>query len=236
MPSHGGEPDDGSDDGLAPVIPLFSASVSTTPRGAGKDARGGPQQERWNATWADDYAPGDEDGDGDRGRPDESGQIERDIAEKNLLKKLRSRSLSLREARGVIAEHDLDDDAIETVLSSFERLGYLDDAALAEQLVHAGSGRKGQGRKAIAQTLAKRGIPRDIADAALASLPDDDAERALEFARSKAPSMARLDRDTAVRRLVGQLSRRGYSGSVAMTAARDALDEATAPRSGVRFR
>ena len=48
--------------------------------------------------------------------------------------------------------------------------------------------RKGQGRRAIAQTLAQRGIPRDVVDAALATLPDDDAERALEFARTKARS------------------------------------------------
>ena len=44
----------------------------------------------------------------------------------------------------------------------------------------------------------------------LAELPDDDAERALEFARSKAPGMSRLEPDTALRRLLGQLARRGY--------------------------
>jgi regulatory protein len=52
----------------------------------------------------------------------------------------------------------------------------------------------------------------------------------------KARSMSSLDRDTALRRLVGQLSRRGYGGSVAMTAARQALDENGSGGSGVRFR
>jgi regulatory protein len=75
-----------------------------------------------------------------------------------------------------------------------------------------------------------------VADAALAELPDDDADRALDFARTKARSMSSLDRDTALRRLVGQLSRRGYGGSVAMTAARQALDENGSGGSGVRFR
>ncbi len=50
-------------------------------------------------------------------------------------------------------------------------------------------------------------------------------ERALEYARSKAGGMRRYDEDTAVRRLVGQLSRRGYAGSIALTAARTAWRE-----------
>ena len=77
----------------------------------------------------------------------------------------------------------------------------------------------------IAQELARRGVPREVADVALAALPDDDAERALRFARTKARSMASLDRNTALRRLTGQLTRRGYGGSIALNAAREALDE-----------
>jgi regulatory protein len=166
-----------------------------------------------------DAAPPADDGD------DSCAQIEREIAERDLLRKLRSRSLSVVEARAVVAERALDSDAIEAVLDRFLRCGYLDDTAFAEQLVHIGVDRKGQGRQMVAQTLAKRGVPRDVADAVLATLPDDDAERALEFARTKARTMRSLDRDTALRRLTGQLARRGYGSSVALAAARQALDE-----------
>jgi regulatory protein len=159
----------------------------------------------------------------------------RDAAEKALLRKLRTRSLSLRESRAVLAEHDLSGEEIDDLLDAFVKLGYLDDARLAEQLIHSGSDRRGQGRAAIAQTLAKRGIPRDVADAALQALPDDDAERALEFARSKAKTMRTLDYDTALRRLSGQLARRGYNGGAAMNAARTALDELDRPSRNVRF-
>lgn len=240
----------GSDDGLAPVIPLFgdrtAAAATTRER---RDEHTGPEGSRrvdpappgseaspvWHASWIDGD---DEAGVADeQDASDESAANERDIAEKNLLKKLRTRSLSVREARAVVAERDLDDDAVQGVLDGFLRRGYLDDAALAEQLIHAGVDRKGQGRQVIAQTLAKRGIPRDVADAALAALPDDDLDRALEFARTKARSLRDVDRDTALRRLTGQLARRGYPGSVAMTAARQALDEqGGSGRSGVRFR
>lgn len=185
----------------------------------------------WHPTWASDRAPrGPESAE----EADDAQSV--DLAEKALLKKLRTRSLSVSEARAALREHDLDDAAIEAVIASMEEYGYLDDAALAEQLVHNGVDRKGQGRQLIAQTLAKRGVPRDIADAALATLPDDDLERALEFARGKARSMQSLDRDTALRRLSGQLARRGYGGSLAMTAARLALDERPSGSSGVRFR
>jgi regulatory protein len=191
----------------------------------------------WHPTWTSERArreAGLTDDAGDGGDAGGSASIE--LAEKALLKKLRTRSLSVSEARGVLREHELDDASVEGVLASMNEYGYLDDAALAEQLVHVGVDRKGQGRQLIAQTLAKRGIPRDVADAALAELPDDDLERALEFARGKARSLRSLDRDTALRRLSGQLARRGYGGSLAMTAARIALEEGTTGSSGVRFR
>lgn len=158
-------------------------------------------------------------------------------AEESLVRKLRSRSLSVSEARQVLRGNELNSETIDEVIGDFERRGYLDDAALAETLVTSGVERKGQGRVALARALAQRGIPREIIDSALDDLPDDDDERALEFARSKARSLARLDHDTALRRLMGQLSRRGYSGSVSMKAAKTALQEATFGRatSGVRF-
>ncbi|WP_052226900.1 regulatory protein RecX [Microbacterium mangrovi] len=161
-------------------------------------------------------------------------QAHAEFAEKALLRKLRTRSLSVREARAVLVGFDLAGEAVDDIVNRFEQSRYLDDAALAEQLVHTGSARKGQGRQAIAQTMAGRGIPREVADAALADLPDDDLERALDYARTKAVSLARLDPQTGLRRLMGQLTRRGYPSHIAMTAARQALDEQSRPR-GPRF-
>ena len=158
-------------------------------------------------------------------------------AEESLVRKLRTRSLSISEARQVLRGLGLESGVVDDVIDDFCRRGYLDDAALAGVLVTSGVERKGQGRVALSRALAQRGIPRDIIDVALDELPDDDDERALEFARSKARSLARLDHDTALRRLVGQLSRRGYNGAVAMKAAKTALRETSfgGPTSGVRF-
>lgn len=255
----------GPDEGLVPVIPLFGPRGGTSAssqrevdgvleRGrqpvAGVPESGVPESDAesaddapagWHTTWGRDAKHADRPLPLARERdpvveahdPDPTAQ--RDQAEQALLRKLRARSLSVAEARTVLAQHGLARDEIDSMLDEFVRRGYLDDAALAEQLVHVGVDRKGQGRQAIAMSLAKRGIPRDVADRALTAVPDDDA-RALEYAESKARSMCSLDRDTALRRLSGQLVRRGYSGAVALAAARTALGAASpGSGSGVRF-
>lgn len=161
----------------------------------------------------------------------------RATAEEALLRKLRARSLSISEARQILRSHDLPSSEVDDLLDDFLRRRYLDDEELARSLVVSGVERRNQGRVVLARELAKRGISRDIVDAALSEVPDDDEERALEFARSKARSMSRLDPDTALRRLMGQLARRGYGGSAAMSAAKTALREVSSSTrpSGVRF-
>lgn len=223
--------DEGGEDRLAPVIPLFggrvaraselSADTSNLSSGEAPDRAA---DRHLHAAVEDVADPEYESADDRR-------------AEEVLVRKLRARSLSISEARQVLRGQGLDAAGVEAVIDRFTALGYLDDSLLAEHLVIAGIERKGQGRVALSRALAQRGISREIIDAALGDLPDDDAERALEFARTKARSLSRLDFDTAFRRLVGQLARRGYGGSVATTAARAALTEAAhgAPTSGVRF-
>ncbi|MGV2983480.1 regulatory protein RecX, partial [Microbacterium sp. AGC85] len=232
----------------APVIPLFGGKL--VPASALPATRGEESPRRRDMTTVDAGNRRETDRDRDEAvsdrpssdpsSPDPSSpdpdQV-RTAGEESLVRKLRARSLSISEARQVLRGHDLTQSQIDDVIDDFCRRGYLDDSILAEQLVISGIERKGQGRVALSRALAQRGIPRDVIDMALGDLPDDDAERALEFARTKARSMARLEYDTALRRLTGQLARRGYGGSVAMSAARTALSEATLGKatSGVRF-
>lgn len=164
----------------------------------------------------------------EEGPPELRPHVPRDHAEKTLLKKLRSRQLSVAEAHVAVVACGASAGEADAIVAEFLDRGYLDDARLAEQIVDSAVRRKGLGRRAIAQSLAKRAIPRDVAVVALEELPDDDADRALDLARSKARTMGGADRQQALRRLAGQLARRGYSGQEAMSAARQALDEADA--------
>jgi len=236
MPAiNGGE---GAD--LAPVIPLFGRDSSRSvapPRATGEEATPRTAADQpWHSSWAnpdrerrtpvfreDAPDPAADACDGGAAQTDPS-EV-RDAAEAVLLRKLRTRQLSVSESRGVLIGAGMTTDAADDLLAQFERLGYIDDTALAEQLVRAAVERKGQGRQVISPLLTRRGIPRDVVDSVLSQLPDDDLERALDFARTKARSLGARDRETALRRLLGQLARRGYPSSVSMAAARQALDE-----------
>ncbi|MGZ0711184.1 regulatory protein RecX (plasmid) [Coraliomargarita sp. W4R53] len=218
------------DSAIAPVVSIFSASSAGGTERAGNQPGGRKRRSGFSPANA---------GQRSHDEPEQVSELSEseacDMAEAQLLRKLRTRSLSASEARTTLGEHSLSEHLVEDLIEKFERLHYLDDAALAEQLVYIGSERKGQGRGAIAQTLSKRGISRDVAEVALSALGDDEDERALEFARSRASRMSSLDEAVALRRLHGQLARRGFGGHIAMTAARTALDELRRPASGVRF-
>jgi regulatory protein len=159
-------------------------------------------------------------------------------ASATLARSLGRRGLSVAEARGKLRAAGLTAEEAADLVDEFIERGWLDDSVLAEQLVHTATTRQDLGTKAVRQVLQKRMLARDVIDAVIAELPDDDAERALEFATSKARSLVRYDDDTAMRRLMGQLARRGFGGSVAGTAARAALAQARSnvPSGGVRFR
>ena len=253
-------------DDLAPVIPLFGARTPPGRPSASHPAgrtRSADTPSRWSSPEADrDVSAAARRWPSDGGsaevagwaRPGRDVEVAADVespdevrgrAEALLLRKLRGRSLSLAEARTALGGVEgMEDAVVEDVLAKFVDLGYLNDEAFAEQLAMSAIERRGQGRRAVVQTLRKRGIPRDVADAAIAELPDDDAERALDFARSKARAVGGKDYDASLRRLAGQLARRGYSSAVSLDAARQALAEAgirrapfsrPAPSSGVRF-
>lgn len=227
----GKDRDGGEAERLAPVIPLFGAADADSSEPRSRSGRASDDSSRWHTTWTGEPRTAVS-GASPAVRPvtrepaastPTDGTDQRARAERTLLKRLRGRSLSVREARDVLREADLDESDTEAVIAIFLDNGYLDDSRLAEQLLDGALGRKAQGATAVAQTLARRGLDREVIDIAMASLPDDEAERALEFARQRARAMSDLEHDVALRRLHGQLARRGFRGSVALDAARQAL-------------
>ncbi len=237
----------GGEEKLAPVVPLFGG---TTPDPQEQPVDDTDAPEQWHMTWRADSTRAGSRASAtsvtDAGSPEADLQEADDDgdasavarrAETRLARALAARGLSEREARDRLRRDGVEQNDVEEIIERLMAVGALDDRVLAEQIVYQSVTRKNHGRRAVAQTLSKRGISRDEIDIALEALPDDDYERALEFAQGKAPSLARLDRDTALRRLIGQLSRRGYGGSLAMSVAKQALDEAgSAGTARVRFR
>jgi regulatory protein len=141
-----------------------------------------------------------------------------------VVSRLRRSALSIAEVRAVLAEHGLDESEIEEWIERYERLGYLDDARLAEQLVHVNGSRRGRGSGAIMQELSRRGVDANAARAAVEELdPDVERANALAVAERRARQLTGLDRQTAERRLSAFLQRRGYPGDVVREAVTAAL-------------
>ena len=147
---------------------------------------------------------------------------------------LARRGLSRRELERHLRDRGFDDTDIEADVARLEREGYLDDVALAQNLVGTLQERKGLGRSAIAAELTRRLLSPAAIEYALELIDtSDELSRARDLAVKRASQLRHLDRDTAVRRLSAYLARRGYGGSTIRAAVDQALPQS--PRRGVAF-
>jgi regulatory protein len=148
---------------------------------------------------------------------------------------LARRGLSRRETERHLRDRGFEEQEIADEVARLERDGYLDDVALAQNLVGTLQERKGLGRSAIAAELTRRLLAPAAIEYALDLIDTgDELSRAREVALKRAGQLRHLDRDVAVRRLSAFLARRGYGGSTIRAAVDQALP--VTPRRGVAFR
>ena len=108
-------------------------------------------------------------------------------------------------------------DVIEQVIGEMEALGYLNDEQFAKDWIADRADRKRYGKTRLAAELSRKGIERDVAKEALASIdPDDEAARARKAAEAKwdRDALATLDigqLQAEKRRITSFLQRRGFS-------------------------
>jgi regulatory protein len=203
-------PSDDADEVAEPARTTGSTGSRWSSSNADRDARRAERRRSRFAVVSDDA---EETG------PERDARIDRLV-----VSRLRRSALSVAEVRAVLAEHGLDEAEIEEWIERYERFGYLDDARLAEQLVHVNGARRGRGSGAILQELSRRGVDPSAARAAVEDLdPDVERRNALEVARRRAGQLTGLDRQTAERRLSAFLQRRGYPGDIVREAVTAAL-------------
>lgn len=186
---------------------------------------------------AEEYNPEDFEAELDEAAQDEAGDaLER--AEKLLLARLRGRSLSRVEAQAVLRGADLDDVQSEETLDRFTDLHYLDEAKLADQIIHSHHERKGLGRTGVELEMRRRKLDPNVILEKLEEIPDDEEERAIELAVKRVQQLERFDEQTIDRRLTGFLMRKGYSSSIVRVAVKAALASRGGSGGGskVRFR
>lgn len=106
------------------------------------------------------------------------------------------------------------------------RSGMVDDAAMAAALVEEGR-RKGHAPRRLRADLRRRGLDDATIEDALAPTVSEDPEAvAFAAAKDKALSLTGVEAETAFRRIVGHLARRGHPEALARKVARAAVFDA----------
>ncbi len=151
------------------------------------------------------------------GSPGAEAQGVTEQAKEAALRLLAVRARSRAELVRRLSAKGYSPDVTEQVLDRLAEVGLIDDADFARQWVRQRHGFSGKGRRALEQELRRKGVSQEDSAAALDTVTaDDEYERATELVRRKLRSLpAGLDREKAIRRLVGMLARRGYGHSVA---------------------
>jgi regulatory protein len=145
---------------------------------------------------------------------------------------LARRGMSSSELRSYLVQREFDPSDADGEIDRLERVGLLDDLQLAETLVTRLRERKGLGRAGLKAELARRRLDPDAIGAALEAIDDDEHGAALEVAQRRAPQLRVYDQETAMRRLVSFLQRKGYSYGIAARAAQIALTPGSGNASG----
>jgi SOS response regulatory protein OraA/RecX len=130
-----------------------------------------------------------------------------DAAHAAALRLLTTRARTRAELRQRLEQRGFEPAAVAETLERLERVGLVDDAALAAAVAE-GRAERGLDAPAIAAELRDRGVDPAVADQA---------------AEARLAQLAGLPAPTQLRRLAAYLTRRGYPPDLAETVARDLI-------------
>jgi regulatory protein len=145
-----------------------------------------------------------------------------DAAHAAALRLLTARARSRAELEWRLLERGFTAPAVAETLDRLERVGLVDDRALAEA-VAGGRADRGLDAPAIAAELRDRGVDPALAEAAAQSAVPADAraDRCRQVAEARLVQLEGLPPATQLRRLAAYLARRGYPADLAESVARD---------------
>jgi regulatory protein len=118
------------------------------------------------------------------------------------------------------------DEVADEVLSRFEDVGLIDDAAFARAWVESRHHSRGLAGRALSAELKQRGVDPDEIRAAVDEQlgPEAEAAAARQLVAAKLPATRGLPAEQRMRRLAGQLARKGYSAGLAFRVIREAME------------
>jgi len=123
-----------------------------------------------------------------------------------------------------------DQSITDQIITQLQDKKLLDDAKLSEQFVHSRLQVRHQGRFRISQELFKRGVARELANEAVATVSDaDERVSASELLARRLKTWQNLAPLQQRQRAIGLLSRRGFAAKVI----RQVIDELILGRSEI---
>jgi regulatory protein len=130
-----------------------------------------------------------------------------------------------------LRKRGIPDETADEVLSRFEDVGLIDDAAFARSWVESRHHGRGLASRALSAELKQRGVAPDEIRAAIDEQlsPDDEATAARRLIDRKLNSTRGLPPEQRTRRLAGLLARKGYPAGLAFRVIREALEAEGAP-------
>jgi regulatory protein len=125
---------------------------------------------------------------------------------------LAMRPLSTRDLKRKLTQKKFDPATINATIEKLTTLKFLSDEKFAHAKALSSATHKLHGRRRAAAELSRAGIASDIASKALDQVYDktDTLAAARALAEKQAPRLKKLDPQTARRRLLGMLQRRGF--------------------------
>ncbi|TXL85185.1 recombination regulator RecX [Streptomyces sp. IB2014 016-6] len=166
------------------------------------------------------------------GSPDSS-RAEKELPSQDPAERARAICLRLltgtprtrKQLADALEKREIPEDVAAEVLSRFEDVGLINDAAFADAWVESRHHGRGLARRALVRELRTKGVDSDLIDEAVGQLDSEQEEAtARELVARKLRSTRGMERDRRVRRLAGMLARKGYPQGVALRVVKQALE------------
>lgn len=152
--------------------------------------------------------------------PEEAGKAAKEVCFDLLAIRPRSKD----ELRQALRRKGFDEETREVMLGKLDHAGLVDDAAFAESWVRSRHTHQGLARRALVAELRRKGVDDEVAAQAADEVGQDcEEQRARDLVRKRLRTMGNVDEQTAIRRLLGMLGRKGYPQGLAYSVIRDEL-------------
>jgi len=136
---------------------------------------------------------------------------ETEKAHEKALRFLGNRPRSEWEVRQNLAKAGFEAGTIDRVIERLKGVALIDDAAFVKYWLENRAQFNPRGQVALRQELRRKGVEREVIDAALDELDHDDEQAAVRSALAKADRYRQLPRDEFAQKLGAYLARRGFN-------------------------